>query len=296
MKNLKLYIAIAYGLIWATGLAFYLLGTNVASFAGATQLWASLCMFIPLVATLICQKSSKEPLLRNVGISWKVNRWWFFGWLTFPIVTLLTLLFTDWISGIDTHTEVMQALCESMPIGPAGAVAFTLLSGMLAGVTINALFAFGEEVGWRGYLLKQFEGRSFLGTAVVIGIIWGLWHAPLILMGHNYPHHPQWGVLMMVVVCIPMSFIIQYFRIKSGSVIVAAIMHGTCNAVAGTTMLFVGLDRFNDLLDGACGLAGILAMLVVAVVIFLFDRYVTRDRICTSPIKGNTATTSPSQL
>ena len=182
----------------------------------------------------------------------------------------------------------MQALCESMPIGPAGAVAFTLLSGMLAGITINALFAFGEEVGWRGYLLKQFKGKSFLGTAVIIGIVWGLWHAPLILMGHNYPQHPQWGVLLMVVVCILMSFIIQYFRIKSGSVIVAAIMHGTCNAVAGTTMFFVGLDRFNDLLDGACGLAGMLAMLVVAAVIFLFDRYVTRERICTSPLNLDT--------
>ena len=288
MKNLKLYLAIAYGLIWAAGLALYLSGAIVASFSGAATWLVSTCMFIPLVATLICQKSSKELLLRNVGISWKINRWWFFGWLTFPIVALLTLLFTDWISGIDTHTEAMQTLSESMPIGPAGAVAFTLLSGMLAGVTINALFAFGEEVGWRGYLLRQFKGKSFLGTAAIIGIIWGLWHAPLILMGHNYPHHPQWGVLMMVVVCIPMSFIIQYFRIKSGSVIVAAIMHGTCNAVAGTTMLFVGLDRFNDLLDGACGLAGILAMLVVAVVIFLFDRYVTRDRICTSPLTLDT--------
>ena len=285
MKNVKLYIAIAFGLIWAAGLAFYLSETNVASFAGATQLWASLCMFIPLVATLICQKSSKEPLFRNVGISWKVNRWWFLGWLTFPVVALLTLLFTHWISGIDTHTEVMQALCESMPIGPAGAVAFTLLSAMLAGATINALFAFGEEVGWRGYLLKQFKGRSFLGTAVVIGIIWGLWHAPLILMGHNYPQHPQWGVLMMVVMCIPMSFIIQYFRVKSGSVIVAAIMHGTCNGVAGLTMVFLSLDRYNDLIDGAAGLAGILAMLVVALCIFLFDRYVTRDRICTSKLK-----------
>ena len=92
----------------------------------------------------------------------------------------------------------------------------------------------------------------------------------------------------MVVVCILMSFIIQYFRVKSGSVIVAAIMHGTCNAVAGTTMIFVGLDRFNDLLDGACGLAGMLALLVVAIALFLFDRYVTRDRICTSPLNLDT--------
>ncbi len=288
MKNIKLYIAIAYSLIWAAGLALYLSEYIVASFSGAAPWLVSTCMFIPLVATLICQKSSKEPLLRGIGIRWKVNRWWFLGWFTFPVIALLTLLFTHWISGIDTHSEIMQALGETLPFGPVGATAITLLSGMLAGATINGLFAFGEEVGWRGYLLKQFEGRSFLGTAVVIGIIWGLWHAPLILMGHNYPHHPQWGVLMMVVVCIPMSFIIQYFRIKSGSVIVAAIMHGTCNAVAGTTMLFVGLDRFNDLLDGACGLAGILAMLVVAVVIFLFDRYVTRDRICTSPLSLDT--------
>ena len=285
MKNVKLYIAIAFGLIWATGLAFYLSETNVASFAGATQLWASLCMFIPLVATLICQKSSKEPLFRNVGISWKVNRWWFLGWLTFPVIALLTLLFTHWISGIDTHSEIMQALGETLPFGPVGATAITLLSGMLAGATINGLFAFGEEVGWRGYLLKQFEGRSFLGTAVVIGIIWGLWHAPLILMGHNYPQHAQWGVLMMVVMCIPMSFIIQYFRVKSGSVIVAAIMHGTCNGVAGLTMVFLSLDRYNDLIDGAAGLAGILALLVVALCIFLFDRYVTRERLCTSKLK-----------
>ena len=288
MKNLRLYIAIAYGLIWAAGLAFYLSGSAVASFSGAAPWLVSLCMFIPLVATLICQKSSKEPLLRGIGIRWKVNRWWFLGWFTFPVIALLTLLFTHWISGIDTHSENMQALGETLPFGPVGATAITLLSGMLAGATINGLFAFGEEVGWRGYLLKQFEGRSFLGTAVVIGIIWGLWHAPLILMGHNYPQHPQWGVLMMVVVCIPMSFIIQYFRVKSGSVIVAAIMHGTCNGVAGLTMIFLSLDKYNDLIDGACGLAGILAMLVVAVVLFLFDRYVTRDRICTSPLTLDT--------
>ena len=283
MKNLKLYIAITFGLIWAAGLAFYLLGTNVASFAGAAQLWASLCMFIPLVATLICQKSSKEPLLRNVGVSWKVNRWWFVGWLIFPVIAMLTLLFTYWISGLN-NTDIDVTLPFSTVNGPVGVSAFVLLSGMLAGATINALFAFGEEVGWRGYLLKQFEGRSFLGTAFVIGIIWGLWHAPLILMGHNYPQHPQWGVLMMVGVCILMSFIIQYFRVKSDSVIVAAIMHGTCNGVAGLTMVFLSLDKYNDLIDGSAGLAGILAMLVVAIAIFLFDRYVTHDRICTSKL------------
>ena len=93
-----------------------------------------------------------------------------------------------------------------------------------------------------------------------------------------------------------MSFIIQYFRVKSGSVIVAAIMHGTCNGVAGLTMVFLSLDKYNDLIDGACGLAGILAMLVVALCIFLFDRYVTRDRLCTSKLNLNKPTPSTEDM
>jgi membrane protease YdiL (CAAX protease family) len=281
MKNVKLYIAIAYGLIWGAGLVFYLSGTNVASFAGATQLLASFCMFIPLVATLICQKSSKEPLLRNVGISWKVNRWWFFGWLIVPLIPLLTILFTHWTIGLSFNVP-------GVPLGfmnkPVGMVGITLLSGMVAGVTINALFAFGEEIGWRGYLLKQFEGKNFLTTSIIIGIIWGLWHAPLILLGHNYPQHPQWGVLMMVVMSIPLSFIIQYFRVKSGSVIVAAVMHGTFNALAGMAYLSIDMNNWNDLIDASCGLTGICSLLVVAIAIFLFDRYITREHLITRPI------------
>ena len=281
MKNVKLYIAIAYGLIWGAGLVFYLSGTNVASFAGATQLLASFCMFIPLVATLICQKSSKEPLLRNVGISWKVNRWWFFGWLIVPLIPLLTILFTHWTIGLSFNVPGVPFGFMNKPVGMVG---ITLLSGMVAGVTINALFAFGEEIGWRGYLLKQFEGKNFLTTSIIIGIIWGLWHAPLILLGHNYPQHPQWGVLMMVVMSIPLSFIIQYFRVKSGSVIVAAVMHGTFNALAGMAYIFIDINNWNDLIDASCGLTGICSLLVVAIAIFLFDRYITREHLITRPI------------
>ena len=281
MKNVKLYIAIAYGLIWGAGLVFYLSGTNVASFAGSTQLLAGFCMFIPLVATLICQKASKEPLLRGIGISWKVNRWWFFGWLIVPLIPLLTILFTHWTIGLSFNVP-------GVPLGfmnkPVGMVGITLLSGMVAGVTINALFAFGEEIGWRGYLLKQFEGKNFLTTSIIIGIIWGLWHAPLILLGHNYPQHPQWGVLMMVVMSIPLSFIIQYFRVKSGSVIVAAVMHGTFNALAGMAYIFIDMNNWNDLIDASCGLTGICSLLVVAIAIFLFDRYITREHLITRPI------------
>ena len=169
-----------------------------------------------------------------------------------------------------------------MKMGPAAIVAVTAFSGMVAGITVNALVAFGEEVGWRGYLLRQFAGCGFLKTAVLTGIVWGLWHAPIILLGHNYPNHPVSGVFFMVVLCVLLSVIIQYFRIKSGSVLVAAVMHGTFNALAGMVFFFV--ENPNELLMGMEGAAGFLSMALVAVGLFLFDRYVTLDNIFTSPV------------
>jgi membrane protease YdiL (CAAX protease family) len=149
-------------------------------------------------------------------------------------------------------------------------------------MTINAVFAFGEEIGWRGYLVELFKGQGFIRTSVVTGAIWGLWHAPLILNGHNYPQHPVAGVFMMVLMCILFTPILLYFRQKSGSVIVAAIMHGTFNGVVGLSNIFV--LPFNDLLVGAPGLAGMLVLLGSDAAIFLYDRHVTKERIFTSPI------------
>lgn len=282
MKNLKLYIAITYGLIWAVGLVIFLTGIEYPSIVG--NLMASACMFFPLVATLICQASSKEPLFRNIGIHWKVNRWWFIGWGLMLLITLLTLLVNWCIAGdrFTLDTPNIQALCNQSGMSPLLSVVVTLLAGMVTGATFNALFAFGEEAGWRGYLLRQFAGMPFLSSAIFIGLIWGLWHAPLILLGHNYPQHPQLGVLFMMAMCVPLATIIQYIRIKSGSVIVAAIMHGTFNAVAGTTLLF--LNDYNDLLDGTAGLVGMAVLFLVAFALFLYDRYGSKERLFTRPL------------
>ena len=280
MKGLKLYTAIAYGLIWTVGIVFLLTGAEYQSLAGTIT--ATGCMLFPLVATLICQAVSHEPLLRNIGIHWHVNRWWFIGILLIFVIVALTILFTSCISGFSTDTEVLRALCEQMKMPLGAALAITIAFGLISGLTINALLAFGEEVGWRGYLLRQFHGQPFISTAIFIGLIWGLWHAPLILLGHNYPQHPGVGVLFMMLMCTPLAIIIQYVRLKSGSVIVAAIMHGTFNALAGLSIFFV--EQRNELLDGGPGICGILALIVVAFGLFLYDRYGSKERLFTRPL------------
>ncbi len=67
------------------------------------------------------------------------------------------------------------------------------INSLVAGATINAIAAFEEESGWRGFLLNKLKHQSFIKTSFTIGLIWGVWHAPIILAGHNYPDHPCHG-------------------------------------------------------------------------------------------------------
>ena len=242
-------------------------------------LLSAVAMFIPVLAVIFTQVIFKEPVLRGVGLSFKINRWWVIGWLLIPVIALaivgMTLLMpgAKWTPDNDTMKMALQAMPEGF--GVWGFIGVTMLSGLLSGVTINAVFALGEEIAWRGFLLNMFSGKKFWKVALCTGIIWGLWHAPIILNGHNYPQHPVVGVFLMVVFCVLMTPILMYFRQKSGSVIVPAIMHGTFNAVAGLPLMII--TPANDLLYGATGLAGMIVLLIVNLCLFLFDRFVSKE-------------------
>ena len=147
---------------------------------------------------------------------------------------------------------------------------------MVAGLTINAVFAFCEEVAWRGYLLDALKDMGFWKKALLIGFIWGLWHAPVILMGHNYPEHPVGGVFMMILFCMALAPVFQYFAEKGKSVVPVAIAHGTMNATAGLATVY--LTANNDLLCGSCGLIGIIVLILADCLIALC--YTRKGKAC----------------
>ena len=150
------------------------------------------------------------------------------------------------------------------------------------GASINALFAFGEEYGWRNFLVNALRERKFWPAALFIGVVWGIWHFPLILMGHNYPNELYWGVLLMVVFCVLAGVIELYFVLKTKSMIVAAVMHGTINALAGMTIYFT--LGGNDFLNGMTGLAGFIVMVVTIICIWIYDKHIAKDGIFTKTL------------
>lgn len=138
------------------------------------------------------------------------------------------------------------------------ALLWLIMAAVVAGVTINALIAMGEELFWRGYLYEKLKHLGNLQASLRIGLLWGLWHAPVILMGYNYPTHPLLGILMMTFFTLSLSPLLYFFRQKGGAVMTPAIFHGTINASAALSLIiFEDPDPF---LIGVTGFIGIIVM------------------------------------
>lgn len=268
-------------------------GTISYTILGATY------MFVPALSVLIVKKLIfKEKLRSDMQISFKINKWFFAAWLIMPLSAFLTLGVSLLFPGVSynpdmtglaerfasmTSPEQLEEMKVQLAALPVSPIWLILLLGLVAGITVNGLAAFGEELGWRGFLLYQFRNMNFMKASLLIGSIWGIWHAPLILMGHNYPQHPQIGVLMMTVLCILLTPLLLYFTIKSKSVIAAAIAHGTMNATA--TISIIPITGGNDLLVGMPGLAGMIAVMILTIGLFIYDRYISKENIMTKNIQ-----------
>ena len=293
VKKISVFTAIAALPVMAIGLILHCLGTPDPTAAQpditaslVRMLITSLAMLMPLASVIVTQLIYKEPVFKGMDISFKINRWWFAGWLLMPVVALGILGMSLLMPGAywNGDSETIKMALQQMPegIGLGGFIGMTILSGLMAGATINALFAFGEEIGWRGFLIKEMKGVKFMKASMITGAIWGLWHFPIILNGHNYPQHPVIGVFMMILMCMTLTPILNYFRLKSGSVIVPAIMHGTINAVVGLSNMLVAPQ--NDLLIGGPGLAGIIVFILTDVALFYYDRHISKENLFTSEL------------
>lgn len=208
-------------------------------------------MWVPGLVAL--RFASQEGL--RLPLALRPNRYWLFAWL-FPVgLTLLSiplsLPFGRWqgLKGLQEAIPNLQPLPEPL------LWSILLLLGLLAGATVNLLAALGEELMWRGYLWEKLKAQGFWPASLEIGLYWGFWHAPLILMGYNYPQHPLLGAGMMTLFSILLTPALLYVREKGGSILGAALLHGTLNAVAGLSVLAV--ERTNDLLVGVLGLPGL---------------------------------------
>lgn len=286
-----LFIFLTFLVNWLMAALFFAFGGKWGSPASLAM--AASYMFVPMIIAIIVQKVIyKEHIKKPLGISFKLNRWFLVAWLLPPFIAFATIGVSLLLPGVEYSPEMegllerfesvltaeqlqqMEKQAEALPFHP---IWIGLLLGLIAGVTINAVAGFGEELGWRGLLQREFGYMGFWKSSAIIGVIWGIWHAPIILQGHNYHQHPLTGVLMMTLFVMLLAPIFSYVRLKANSVIAAAIIHGSLNATGGLSLMVI--KGGNDLTVGVTGLAGFIVLAFVNIGLLLYDRLLTKEPI-----------------
>ena len=102
---------------------------------------------------------------------------------------------------------------------------------LVLGSIQSLVFATGEELGWRGFLVPTLaKTMSFGRLAVLSGAIWAVWHFPLIIFADYNSGTATWyALLCFALMVIALGVVLAWLRLRSGSVWPAAILHASHN-------------------------------------------------------------------
>ena len=265
-RRVVVYLAFAFGISWGVGLIVYLTGGIANSptlfkigpspMTLATVLVATGYMFAPAISHVLTRVVTGEGwqgafLRPKFKRGWK---YWAIAWVLPALLTVIgaALYFAIFPRYFDASGSQYRAALSAQ-LGPQVADSLPdplwpiMIAGALQGILfaplINGLFTFGEEFGWRAYLqpkLMPLGGRKAL---LLIGIIWGVWHWPVIAMGHNYGLNyagaPWLGILAMIWFTLNLAVIFGWLTLKAGSVWPGVIGHAAINGIAGVAAPFI---------------------------------------------------------
>jgi uncharacterized protein len=191
-----------------------------------TQMWA------PALAAFVCCALFHIPVT-FLGFRWPGTRAMAWGYLL-PIAYATTTYLFVWLTGLAPadFRGFLQASQRSLHLGTGpGVLNATLI--LTFGVLQSGVSATGEEIGWRGFLVPVLAQRfKFSGVALISGLVWALWHYPLIIFGTYSSSAPKWmAVLSFTVMIIATGSLAAWLRLRTGSVWPAAMLHACHNAV-----------------------------------------------------------------
>ena len=292
-KRIGIFIGFAYGIAWITGLVVYILGglTDSPTLPG-TQisvgflLIGTVYMASPALANVFTRMITREgwqdtylrPRFRRGWLYWVIC-WIGPGLLTLVGAAVFFLLFPRFYDpSLQAIRELIRTNAERLgqavpEIDPWMVVISQVIQAFLIAPVLNALPTFGEEFGWRAYLQQKLMPLGVRKTMLLMGVIWGVWHWPVIAMGYNYgfdyPGAPFTGLLMMVWFTFVVGTLFGWAVIKAGSVWPAVIGHGALNGIAALAGFFVQGEP-NPLLGPLpVGFIGSIGFALVALMIFI---------------------------
>lgn len=252
-KRLLIFLAFTFVISWVPMIIMDCMGFRWDGTRPEIEQLAALVMLVPALGHIFTRWITKEGYAvwgedsMRLGISFKDKKWKYFlfamliPWLYWEVSYGIELLIFP--EAFDANYLATQGIDSRM-------VYILPIAAIVTG-TVVSFAAFGEEFGWRGYMIPKMIKLWGLPRAIFFGgIIWGLWHAPLTVAGHNfgmdYVGFPYVGIGLMCVLCIFMGMMLTYVTIKSGSIWPAAIMHAVHNASPSILAGFTNAEKLEE--------------------------------------------------
>ncbi len=253
-RGLAVYLALAFGLSWIVqiGLAIALRsgGSGAAAVGNAGMVVALALMWPPAVGAFVARRWVEGGSFADAGLRLPNWRFVLLAWFGPAVLTLIGLMVSLPVypldASLDTFRRALGPVGEQpLPITIETILLLQIVQALTVAIPINCIFAFGEEFGWRGYLLPRLIQRLGRWPGLLLhGAIWGFWHAPIILLtGYNYPSQPVLGVLLFVVSGVLVGILFGWLQLASRSVVAPTIAHAAFNAIVPLPLvLLIGMD------------------------------------------------------
>lgn len=275
-KRILLFIAFTYGIYWSFAGLCDLAG--ILQSAEGFYFLTNCAMFTPALGSLLTRLLTREGMkdsLLEIDVKGKGK---------YYLLAALIPLFYSAVEVVLTVPAMKtgfhpQALFDELGVSAVGYTASIFFNIAVALVLLPVFL--GEELGWRGYLfpkLKEIMPRP--AAYAVSGILWGAWHTPAIIDGHNfgkdYMGYPYVGILLMCCFCTAAGVIFTWLTEKSGSVYPAAIAHAVNNNAASSIIALAG-NNTDESMSPYFFLIGVAAVWIVALLCLGGER-ISRSR------------------
>ncbi len=252
---------------------FYLLGAIAALAQPDKTATFSSLLLIPsvlgLVLLIVLRLVGGKDTFSSAGMAGgKARIWALYGLGLVAYYGFQTLL--NYVFGLGEVVDLAAAFPQMAAANlPAAALLpIMALNTVVIGPFLGLIIAFGEEYGWRGYLQTELIQLGRVRGVFLLGVIWGVWHWPIIWMGYNFPGHPVLGSLAMVALGIVFAYFFAHSVFKSQGVWTAAYLHALNNQALSFFFMAVVAPKDNLLSFGA----GFPVLALGAVVVLLLLR------------------------
>lgn len=250
--EVSFFLTFTLGAAWLTSIPLW---TSDVDTSDRAFLFVSLStMLMPAVATVLTTWifRPRDGIARSTGLLPQRGKLWNFSalglgypiaaaTLALPLAVLAGVAHVD-PDGLSGLRELTQDWLGFSEHSSSRTVLLTSIAVITALFVVGLIPCFGEEWGWRGYLIPRLLPLGVWPALLVSGALWAFWHAPLVLRGFNYETTGLVGMAEMVVSCMLAGIVLGWLDISSGSVWPAVVAHSSNNTFAVLITSGIGVD------------------------------------------------------